>query len=65
MVKKVKEGNKGERKSMTLIDVMLDLQQTEPEFYTHETVKGVILVRNYFTFCTVNMISFNYLTQIK
>ncbi|TKY67832.1 Isoflavone 2'-hydroxylase [Spatholobus suberectus] len=31
------------RRSMTLIDVMLDLQQTEPEFYTHETVKGVIL----------------------
>lgn len=33
-------------KHMTLIDVMLDLQQMEPEFYTHETVKGVILVRN-------------------
>nr|QBG49707.1 cytochrome P450 [Pueraria candollei var. mirifica] len=32
-----------DRRNMTLIDVMLDLQQTEPEFYTHETVKGVIL----------------------
>ncbi|TKY67833.1 Isoflavone 2'-hydroxylase [Spatholobus suberectus] len=31
------------RRSMTLIDVMLDLQQTEPEFYTHETVKAVVL----------------------
>jgi cytochrome P450 len=31
--------------NMTLIDVMLDLQQKEPEFYTHEIVKGVILVR--------------------
>ncbi|XP_019450890.1 PREDICTED: isoflavone 2'-hydroxylase-like [Lupinus angustifolius] len=30
-------------KHMTLIDVMLDLRQTEPEFYTNETVKGVIL----------------------
>lgn len=37
------EEEKERRKSMTLIDVMLDLQQTEPEFYTHETVKGVIL----------------------
>ncbi|EOY15810.1 Cytochrome P450, putative [Theobroma cacao] len=27
----------------TLIDVMLSLQQTEPEFYTDETIKGVIL----------------------
>ncbi|KAK7264035.1 hypothetical protein RJT34_31637 [Clitoria ternatea] len=27
----------------TLIDVMLDLQQTDPEFFTHETVKGVVL----------------------
>lgn len=30
-------------KHMTLIDVMLDLQKLEPDFYTHETVKGVIL----------------------
>ncbi|MED6153461.1 hypothetical protein PIB30_102199 [Stylosanthes scabra] len=28
---------------LNLIDVMLDLQQKEPEFYTDETVKGVIL----------------------
>ena len=35
-----------DQRNTTLIDVMLDLQQTEPEFYTHETVKGVILVRN-------------------
>ncbi|CAL1377071.1 unnamed protein product [Linum trigynum] len=28
----------------TLIDVMLSLQETEPEFYTDETIKGVILV---------------------
>ncbi|XP_039050269.1 cytochrome P450 81Q32-like [Hibiscus syriacus] len=28
----------------TLIDVMLSLQQTEPEFYTDETIKGVIFV---------------------
>ncbi|TYH17815.1 hypothetical protein ES288_A05G220600v1 [Gossypium darwinii] len=27
----------------TLIDVMLSLQQTEPEFYTDETIKGTIL----------------------
>ncbi|RDX77546.1 Isoflavone 2'-hydroxylase, partial [Mucuna pruriens] len=32
-----------DRRDMTLIDVMLDLQHTEPEFYTHETVKGLIL----------------------
>ncbi|MBA0623643.1 hypothetical protein Godav_009094, partial [Gossypium davidsonii] len=30
----------------TLIDVMLSLQQTEPEFYTDETIKGTILVRS-------------------
>jgi hypothetical protein len=34
-----------DQRNMTLIDVMLDLQQKEPEFYTHEIVKGVILVR--------------------
>ncbi|KAE8659145.1 putative cytochrome P450 [Hibiscus syriacus] len=28
----------------TLIDVMLSLQQTDPEIYTDETIKGVILV---------------------
>ncbi|XVF36358.1 hypothetical protein REPUB_Repub19eG0051800 [Reevesia pubescens] len=33
--------NKGRK--TTLIDVMLSLQQTEPEFYTDETIKGVIL----------------------
>ncbi|XP_058730336.1 cytochrome P450 81Q32-like [Vicia villosa] len=32
-----------EERNMTLIDVMLDLQQKEPEFYTEEIVKGVIL----------------------
>ncbi|TYJ35215.1 hypothetical protein E1A91_A05G221200v1 [Gossypium mustelinum] len=30
----------------TLIDVMLSLQQTEPEFYTDETIKGTILKKN-------------------
>ncbi|XP_004505637.1 cytochrome P450 81Q32-like [Cicer arietinum] len=30
--------------SMTLIDVMLDLQQKEPEFYTNEVMKGVVLI---------------------
>ncbi|XP_058750923.1 cytochrome P450 81Q32-like [Vicia villosa] len=33
-----------EERKMTLIDVMLDLQQKEPEFYTEEIVKGVVLV---------------------
>ncbi|CAK8576954.1 unnamed protein product [Lathyrus sativus] len=33
-----------DQRNMTLIDVMLDLQQKEPEFYTEEIVKGVILV---------------------
>ncbi|CAN1223758.1 Cytochrome P450 81Q32 [Linum perenne] len=28
----------------TLIDVMLSLQETDPQFYTDETIKGVILV---------------------
>ncbi|XP_050218836.1 cytochrome P450 81Q32-like isoform X1 [Mercurialis annua] len=28
---------------MTLIDVMLSLKETEPEFYTDQTIKGVIL----------------------
>ncbi|KAK8642586.1 hypothetical protein V6N13_011925 [Hibiscus sabdariffa] len=36
-------GNKGTKS--TLIDVMLSLQQTDPEFYTDETIKGVILDR--------------------
>ena len=29
---------------MTLIDVMLSLQEIEPEFYTNEVIKSVILV---------------------
>ncbi|RDX77553.1 Isoflavone 2'-hydroxylase, partial [Mucuna pruriens] len=33
-----------EPRNVTLIDVMLDLQQKEPEFYTNQTIKGVILV---------------------
>ncbi|KAI5387942.1 hypothetical protein KIW84_073870 [Lathyrus oleraceus] len=33
-----------DQRNMTLIDVMLDLQQKEPEFYTEEIVKGVVLV---------------------
>ncbi|XP_027356532.1 isoflavone 2'-hydroxylase-like [Abrus precatorius] len=37
----VDEGNP--QGNVTLIGVMLDLQQTEPQFYTHETVKAVIL----------------------
>ncbi|KAF9668514.1 hypothetical protein SADUNF_Sadunf14G0011500 [Salix dunnii] len=28
---------------MTLIDVMLSLKDTEPEFYTDQTIKGVIM----------------------
>ncbi|XP_061357357.1 cytochrome P450 81Q32-like [Gastrolobium bilobum] len=32
------------RNMSTLIDTMLDLQDKEPEFYTNETVKGVIMV---------------------
>ena len=35
-----------QHRKMTMIQVMLDLQATEPEFYTDETVKGVILVSN-------------------
>ncbi|KAK8552007.1 hypothetical protein V6N13_120440 [Hibiscus sabdariffa] len=34
-------GNKGTKS--TLIDVMLTLQQTEPDFYTDETIKAVIM----------------------
>ncbi|KAL5054896.1 hypothetical protein RYX36_035578 [Vicia faba] len=33
-----------DQRNMTLIDVMLDLQQKEPEFYTEEIVKGVVLI---------------------
>ncbi|KAJ1410220.1 Cytochrome P450 [Sesbania bispinosa] len=33
-----------QERKMTLIDAMLDLQENEPEFYTNETIKGVILV---------------------
>lgn len=33
-----------EQGKMTLIDVMLTLQQQEPEFYTDDNIKGVILV---------------------
>ncbi|KAF2324317.1 hypothetical protein GH714_012346 [Hevea brasiliensis] len=32
-----------QKRNMTLIDVMLSLKETEPEFYTDQTIKGVIL----------------------
>ncbi|KDP41667.1 hypothetical protein JCGZ_16074 [Jatropha curcas] len=32
-----------QKKHTTLIDVMLSLKETEPEFYTDQTIKGVIL----------------------
>ncbi|CAI0421130.1 unnamed protein product [Linum tenue] len=41
LVDTFREANHG---GETLIDVMLSLQETEPEFYTDETIKGVILV---------------------
>jgi cytochrome P450 len=34
-----------QKRNMTLIDVMLSLKETEPEFYTDQTIKGVIMVR--------------------
>jgi isoflavone/4'-methoxyisoflavone 2'-hydroxylase len=34
-----------DQSNMTLIDIMLDMQQMEPEFYTNEIIKGVVLVR--------------------
>jgi len=39
-----KESTRKERNTRTLIDVMLSLQEKEPEFYTDQTIKGVILV---------------------
>ncbi|XP_030467559.1 cytochrome P450 81Q32-like [Syzygium oleosum] len=38
-----KELTRKERKMMTLIDVMLSLQEKEPESYTDQTLKGVIM----------------------
>ncbi|KAK3432354.1 hypothetical protein EUGRSUZ_E04245 [Eucalyptus grandis] len=38
-----KESTGKERNTRTLIDVMLSLQEKEPEFYTDQTLKGVIL----------------------
>ncbi|KAF2324315.1 hypothetical protein GH714_012317 [Hevea brasiliensis] len=32
-----------QKRNMTLIDVMLSVKETEPEFYTDQTIKGVIL----------------------
>lgn len=32
-----------QKRNMTLIDVMLSLKETEPEFYTDQTIKGVIM----------------------
>ncbi|MED6206764.1 hypothetical protein PIB30_029852 [Stylosanthes scabra] len=37
------KGNQENNMNLNLIDVMLDLQHKDPEFYTHETVKGVIV----------------------
>ncbi|KAJ8640704.1 hypothetical protein MRB53_017398 [Persea americana] len=33
-----------ERKKKTLIDVLLSLQETEPEYYTDDIIKGIIIV---------------------
>lgn len=39
-----KELTRKDRKTITLIDVMLSLQEKEPESYTDQTLKGVITV---------------------
>nr|XP_025642774.2 cytochrome P450 81E8 [Arachis hypogaea] len=41
--KSIKGNQQNNMNNLNLIDVMLDLQHKDPEFYTHETVKGVIL----------------------
>lgn len=69
-----KELARKERKMMTLIDVMLSLQEKEPEYYTDQTLKGVIMVlllafvltlsRNLLVFIEVIFISsVNYVTS--
>lgn len=34
-----------------MVDTMLSLQESEPEYYTDEIIKGIILVRVLINFC--------------
>lgn len=35
----------GETNKKTMVEVLLDLQRSEPEYYTDETIKNLLLVR--------------------
>ena len=43
-------------KKKTIMEVLLDLQKTDPEYYTDETIRNLLLVRlsdiYIFSFCT-------------
>lgn len=34
-----------DRKKKTMVEVLLDLQRSEPEYYTDETIRNLLLVR--------------------
>ncbi|XP_004290944.1 PREDICTED: cytochrome P450 81D11-like [Fragaria vesca subsp. vesca] len=42
--RKVQSGSVSEQKSKTMVDVLLSLQATEPEYYTDEIIKGMMQV---------------------
>lgn len=42
-------GSKSESRTKTMIDVLLSLQETDPENYTDEIIKGLMMVRSKFS----------------
>lgn len=39
-------GNDGGDENKTMVEVLLDLQRLEPEYYTDQTIKNLLLVIN-------------------
>lgn len=42
--RKMQSGSASEQKSKTMVDVLLSLQATEPEYYTDELIRGMMHV---------------------
>lgn len=43
------------KKKKTMVEVLLDLQKSEPEYYTDQTIKNLLLVRNIFIYVYVTL----------
>ncbi|CAN6583142.1 unnamed protein product [Malus baccata var. baccata] len=59
--RKLQRGSVSEQRSKSMVDVLLDLQETEPEYYSDEIIRGMTQVTSIvftkFRFCPSNLIA--------